>query len=394
MDKPLYPCKPIGSIDVLASTLGVHRKKLIEIASKVNTSYTSYDLPEHPITGKVRKVVDPKHELKKIQRRINSRIFEQVIFPPYLHGGIKATPLIKRDYVENASQHGHSQTLINLDVKNFYPNIKAGVVSDIFKYFFRFNDDVVELLTKITTYNGSLPQGGCTSSYLANLVFFNSEYKLVSSLRGKSIRYTRLLDDITISSQKTIDNESATKIIKKVAAMLKKSKLSLKSNKTKITDRSEMHKEFEVTGLWVQPKKPQMRKKDVKYVRQLVFECEKLAAVSKTSDTFHSLWNKTSGLVAKLSRLNHSQAINYRARLSNILPEYDQESKDKLVRSVNAALKVPVNFHTKWGVIKKYNLIIYKLGILARTNKVLAKNLRNSLKKHYSSVMTIDEFWG
>jgi len=65
MDKPRYPCKPIGSIDVLATTLGVHKKKLIDIASKVNSSYTSHELPKHPITGKIRKVVDPKHELKK-----------------------------------------------------------------------------------------------------------------------------------------------------------------------------------------------------------------------------------------------------------------------------------------------------------------------------------------
>lgn len=205
MDKPLYPCKPIGSIDVLAKTLGVHPTKLIDIASQVNNSYTSYQLPAHPVTGKERTVLEPKYELKKIQKRINSRIFEQVQFPSYLQGGLKASHSIKRDYVQNATIHSHSQTLINLDVKNFYPNIKTEAVSNIFKYFFKFSDDVVSILIKLTTYHGSIPQGGCTSSYLANLVLFNSEYKLVSSLRGKNVRYSRLLDDITISSKTKLD---------------------------------------------------------------------------------------------------------------------------------------------------------------------------------------------
>ena len=393
MDKPLYSCRPIGSVDVLANTLGVHVKKLRSIASKVDDSYTSYQLKPHPVTNKIRTVVEPKHELKKIQKRINSRIFLHVNFPDYLQGGIRATSQSKRDYIENASKHGRSQTLINLDVKNFYPNIKADVVRDIFQYFFKFSNDVVDILTTLTTYRGSIPQGGCTSSYLANLVFFNDEYRMVSSLRGRQLRYTRLLDDITISSETTIDSKTSEKIIKDVAGMLRKRNLSLKSPKTKVTDRSEMHKDFEVTGLCVRSVEPKVRKKDRKYIRQLVFNCELLAKTDRTSDDYHTLWNKTSGLVAKLKRLNHVQAKDYRKRLADILPLYDQYREHKIVKRAYSALKSPVTSHTNWGVIRSYNNLIYQLGILSRTNKKVAKGLSKSLKDHYSSVPTIDNFW-
>ncbi|PMG76368.1 reverse transcriptase [Shewanella sp. 10N.286.51.B7] len=393
MDKPLYPCSSIGTLDVLSKTLGVHPKKLKSIASKVNDSYSKYELPAHPTTGKVREVFEPKHELKKIQKRINSRIFEHIIFPEYLQGGIKATPEIARDYIANATIHGRSKTLINLDVRNFYPNIKENVVSDIFKYFFKFSDEVVEILTKITTYNGSLPQGGCTSSYLANLVFYNDEYRLFSSLKGRGLRYTRLLDDITISSPQLIDKELSVQLIKDVAALLRKRNLNLKSNKTKITNRSEIHKDFEVTGLCVRAAKPRTRKKDRMYVRQLVFNCEKMAVESKSSEEFHKLWNKTSGLIAKLDRLKKSHAKDYRKRLSVILPIYDQYQENKIIKRSKRALKVPITSHSQWGTIQQYNNLIYQLGILGRTKKGLAKNLRKSLKLHYSSVPTINKFW-
>ena len=121
--------------------------------------------------------------------------------------------------------------------------------------------------------------------------------------------------------------------------MLRKRNLSLKSKKTKVTDRSEMHKDFEVTGLCVRDSKPKVRKKDRKYIRQLVFNCEQMAYQSKTSEEFHTLWNKTSGLIAKLDRLNHSQAKDYRQRLSAILPQYEQYQEDKVIKEQKQLLK-------------------------------------------------------
>ncbi|EOT8995588.1 hypothetical protein ACU6PJ_004833, partial [Escherichia coli] len=47
----------------------------------------------------------------------------------------------------------------------------------------------------------------CRSSYIANLLFFNSEYNLYNRLKSMGLSYSRLLDDITISSDKDLSSE-------------------------------------------------------------------------------------------------------------------------------------------------------------------------------------------
>lgn len=227
MNKPYYPHNAIASIGALALTLGIHPKLLCSIADKAESSYSSYDL-----ANKNRTVFEPKYELKKIQKRINSRIFEKVEYPWYLQGGIKSE--VKRDYVENAKIHAHAETLISLDIKKFYTNIKEDKIFSIFKYFFRFPDDVSSILTKLTTYKGRVPQGGCTSSYLANLVFFNSEYRLVSSFRGQKVKYSRLLDDVTLSSEKNLNSTKCTDLIKCVVGMFTRYELKLNTKKQRL----------------------------------------------------------------------------------------------------------------------------------------------------------------
>lgn len=393
MDKPFYPHNSIGSLNALSTTLSLSQSHLIQLANNVNNSYTLFVISDPKGKKKDREVLEAKHNLKRAQKKINSRIFENVVFPSYLQGGIKASDTQKRDYVENAKIHSNCETLINLDVKNFYPNIKKESVSDIFKYLFRFSDDVTNLLTDITTYRGSIPQGGCTSSYLANLVFFNTEYNIVSKLRGQGINYSRLLDDITISSQKKLSEQKVTEIISEIAAMLKKHKLRLNRKKTKITYRSIASSEMEVTGLWVKHKKPKAKKDEVRYIRQLVYVCEKKSLESKTSTEYHEFWNKVSGLVAKIERLEHIQAKKYRIRLKSILPIYCDAKRKQVLDSVKNILKIKNSKHNELATINKVNRVIYQLSILSRTDHVTARNQRRLLQNHFKNMTTKNKYW-
>lgn len=393
MDKPFYPHNAIASIDVLATTLGLNKKHLQLLSSKVNESYTNFVISDPKGKKKDRAVLDAKHNLKRIQKRINSRIFEHVIFPSYLQGGLKASFSQRRDYVENARIHANCETLINLDVRNFYPNIKDNYVKGIYKYFFHFSDEVVDLLTNITTYRGSLPQGGCNSSYLANLVLFNSEYHIVSKLRGQGIRYSRLLDDITVSSEDKLSEEKISSIIKEVAGMLRKNNLRLNSDKTKITYRSVASSKMEVTGLWVKHKKPKVKKSERRYIRQLVYVCEQKAIDSLISVDYHAFWNKVSGLVAKINRLEHPQANDYRLRLKKILPIYSEAKCDQIIDSVNDILKTNKSKHNELSTIKRVNRLHYQLSILSRTKKTIAKNQKRKLRNHFNNIISEKFYW-
>ncbi|ELV7516482.1 RNA-directed DNA polymerase, partial [Photobacterium damselae] len=245
----------------------------------------------------------------------------------------------------------------------------------------------------ITTYRGSVPQGGCNSSYLANLVLFNSEYNLVSKLRGQGIRYSRLLDDITISSEEKLSEDKISSIIREVAGMLRKHNLRLNSDKTKITYRSVASSKMEVTGLWVKHKKPKVKKSERRYIRQLVYICEKKAMISKTSVEYHEFWNKVSGLVAKIDRLEHPQAKDYRLRLRKILPIYNEAKCKQIIDSVSDTLKINKSKHNELSTIKRVNRLLYQLSILSRTEKSIARNQRVKLKKHFNKIISEKYYW-
>jgi hypothetical protein len=386
MDKPYYPHKAIGSIDALAKTLGIHPKILVDLSSKVDDSYTAFQISHK--NKKPRTVYEPKYELKRIQKRINSRIFEEVEYPKYLVGGIK-----ERDYVLNATAHGRNEHLISLDIRKFFDNIRPNYVEAIFKYLFKFPDDVTQILTKLVTYRNKVPQGACTSSYVANLLFFNSEYQIVSEFRQNNLSYTRLLDDVTISSSSVLSKDKISEYIKKIAALFKKHGLRFNNSKTKVETRRDLSADFEVTGLWVGHKLPKARKSERNQIRHLVYICEKEFAKSSETDEYHTLWNKTSGAVAKLKRLGHAQHKAYRTRLSIIMPTYDKNTEIKLVMDVKKAIQIPTKNHVKPGIISRVNKIHYRLGILGRTNKTLAKDLRKSLKLQFKNMKTKVEIW-
>lgn len=390
--KPYYPHKPIGSVDALARSLGVHPKLLRDIAARVEDSYTSFNVTSN--SGKERTVFEPKYELKKLQKRINARLMEQVTFPPYLTGGIR--DLNKpRDYVQNAAEHAGSRTIIKLDIKNFYTNIRREYVEAIYSQFFRFSPDVAHVLTDLTTYRGRVPQGACTSSYLANLVFFNAEYHVVSALHNQGLKYTRLLDDITISSGVILSDSETTDAIKRASALCRKHELKLYNSKKKEIDSPKNpQSSYLVTGILARHRTPKIPKRERKHVRQLVYICECEYRKNPYTEEYHKLWNRVSGKVAKIHRLGYPQAKSLRKRLGSILPLYDDVGEQKIVQEVKKLTKDKQSRRSnRIGHIRRVHKVSHQVGILARTNKPLARSLRKQLKSSYARLPTVRSYW-
>ncbi|MGR7120853.1 reverse transcriptase family protein [Klebsiella aerogenes] len=391
MDKPYYPFRPISSIPTLAKTLGIHEVLLVNLSNKIDDSYTEFLIN---VKGKDRTVYEPKHELKRLQKRINHRIFEKVQYPGYLQGGIKDNNN-KRDYVENANIHCEHKPniIISIDIRSFYDNIKSNFVFLIYKNFFHFPDEVANILTKLTTFRNKVPQGACTSSYLANLIFFNSEYSLVSSFRNNSITYTRLLDDVTLSSSKALSESQITASIKEVIGMFNKYNLKHNNKKTKVETQKNSKDSFKITGLWVGHSKPKATRKERRYIRLLVKICENKANTDIYSEEYHAFWNKTSGLVAKLTRLDQSNHKDLRERLNAILPLYDDKSKNKVIRECKIILRYNNKVSLSIGQVDTVNKLIGKLGILSRNNRALSKIWRTKIRKHFKCMPTKKEIW-
>ncbi|WP_420170508.1 reverse transcriptase family protein [Pseudomonas alloputida] len=369
-EKPYYRNRPIGSVDALAQCLGVTKQRLLTISENAKNSYTEFTRESEKNGVKKERILnEPKAGLKAIQKKINREIFEGISYPDYLHGGLK-----ERDYVTNVAMHARAKSIIGLDIKDFYPSIKKEHVLDMFKNLFRFPTEVCNILIKLTLKNGKVAQGGCCSSYIANLIFFNSEYSKVSKLRAKGLNYTRLLDDITISSTVAIQQNQAEKIIEEITGLFTKFKLELNRSKTKIEHSADPLAKFEVTGLWAAHGEPKLRKKDRRYVRQLVHICTKEYKKDPYSKHYHKLWNMTSGKVAVLTRLQHAQANSLRADLGRHLPLYDDDASRKLQRLAYKLCQVPESETGSPSKLKVYRKLRYHFGIVARNDKSTASH--------------------
>lgn len=116
--------------------------------------------------------------------------------PEYAYGGIK-----NRDNIVNAKQHQGKKYKFTTDLKDFFPSISNKSVYAMFINN-KFSPDVSSILTKLTTYKGSIPQGAPTSTTLANLVFCQTGKNLYEFSKKNELTFTSFVDDLSFSSKK------------------------------------------------------------------------------------------------------------------------------------------------------------------------------------------------
>ena len=385
-----YNGPKIGSVPTLAKVLSIKESSLNHIVENIRDHYRAFSITTK--NGKVRQIYEPKFDLKKLQKKINSRILCKVSYPIYLQGGIqdKENP---RDSFENAKIHINSNWVINLDIKNFYPNIKYNQVVCIFKYGFSLPHDVSNFLARLVTYpdqSGDIfvPQGAVTSSYIANLVFFGEEQKLVNNLATQQITYSRLIDDITLSSQHiTLSESKQISLIKKVSMFVKTYNLSINRKKTKVTKKKFSNRQMEVTGLILKSNLPKCSNEVIQDTRVKVHICMKEYKANpsiKYHHTYHGLWNSLSGKVARLERSKHRAAKILRSDLDTCKPEYSEKQildlKRKLKRLQNQYEKKKESIFDL-NFIYNINYLKYQCSIVARTDITSANRIKEELNK-------------
>jgi hypothetical protein len=212
---PVYPHGPIQSVGSLCRALFIAEALLCSIAERVPKLYIG-PTPKPKKSGNgFRDVYDTRPPLKPLLKRINKGFFERVVFPDYLHGSIRGC-----DFISNARVHEGSVTVITEDIKGFFDHITEEHAYAIWRRFFGFGEAPSELLTKLVTNGGRIYQGAPTSSYLANLVFWDIEPRIVEALGIRGLRYSRFVDDVTMSHPAAIGTEEKTWAIAQVYAML------------------------------------------------------------------------------------------------------------------------------------------------------------------------------
>nr|WP_250887142.1 MULTISPECIES: reverse transcriptase family protein [unclassified Rhodanobacter] len=304
--QPKYTFSPVRSLASLSRSLGVSVVELQRITDAANGLYRDAK-PIIKADGSIRRTFDALPLLKSVHRRIQTQFFQRVVFPDYLTGSLKG-----RDARRNAALHAGAAVVVTEDIKNFFPSTDAKVVYSIWVSFFRFAPEVAQLLTMLTIKDGALPQGAITSSYLANLAFWDREWRLYESLRDRGITYSRYVDDVTFSCKEQLNNEKIGCCIAEVYGLMASKGFQAKRSKHEIR---RGNGPMLTTKLMINAR-PALMTRERQNIRAAVHQLEVLSRNSTDPVSLKSEINRVSGRVGRLSQLHPVEGAALRARLT------------------------------------------------------------------------------
>jgi hypothetical protein len=171
---------------------------------------------------KKRRIDNPREQLKKIQRRILV-VLKTVHLPAYVKGGVSGQTLL-----DNIKIHTDFEVLVTVDVKNFFRSISSKRVYKIWRYQLNCSRRLASILTKLTTFEGHLPQGAPTSTYLANLLIASLEPDILSVCESLGVKYSTWVDDLAFSGL------NAPQVIDTIVQVLRSVGLSVSHKKLRV----------------------------------------------------------------------------------------------------------------------------------------------------------------
>ncbi|QEC69614.1 RNA-directed DNA polymerase [Panacibacter ginsenosidivorans] len=233
----------IKSLPNLYSFLHLTRAELNVILDDIGKYYKPVTIPkrkfgEDQIDNKgnirYRELLVPKGSLKIAQQRIND-LLQNIPVPDYMYGSIPG-----KNHILNAQNHLTQKFFLTIDLKKFFSNITHYQVHQML-HNNGFSYSTSHILTKLTTFQKSLPQGAPSSPVIANLVFLNTAKRLFEFGKSHEITYTNYLDDQSFSSQYSFKH-----LVPKILEAIREGEFFPSHNKIHYRTRS-----CEITGLIV-----------------------------------------------------------------------------------------------------------------------------------------------
>lgn len=214
-----------------------------------------------------------QNEYKALARRLNNFFVHTLEDFPHARtfgyvGG--------RNIRENARDHCGHRHLISIDLKDFFPSIKADRIS-AFLQSTTMTPTVADLLSRFVTIGGALPLGLPTSPTIANAICLPMDIELQSLAQRYGSTFSRYADDITFSSDEALPSQED------IAACIQKRKFEVAESKTR---KSKLGQAHYVTGLSVSdPAQPHVPREKKRRLRQELY----YAGKHGLHDHFHHL---------------------------------------------------------------------------------------------------------
>ena len=182
----------LTSPDRLARILNITPDQLTSLVDNGDANYCVWKQTK---AGRERTIEEPKALLKQVHVRV-ARLLAQIETPDYLHSGVK-----KRSYITNAVGHSIDGGAVKLDVKKFFPSVRAAAVYHFFRDVMEYPEDVASRMTRLLTIDGHLPTGGnasCILSFWAYKPMFD-EVAILAESQG--CHFTLYVDDMTLTGK-------------------------------------------------------------------------------------------------------------------------------------------------------------------------------------------------
>lgn len=202
--------------DSLAQKLGLNISQLRWLAYHrevdAGTHYRRWSIPKRD--GGLRTITAPKKLLKTAQRWALRNVAEKLPVHGAAHGF-----LADRSIVTNAAVHAGADTIVKVDIKDFFPTVTWRRVKGLLRKA-GFPEQVATLLALISTeaprdavqFRGktwfvatgprALPQGAPTSPAYSNALCMKLDRRMSGLARVLGFKYTRYADDLAFSWRK------------------------------------------------------------------------------------------------------------------------------------------------------------------------------------------------
>lgn len=161
--------------------------------------YLTYLLPKK--SGGNRTISAPSKLLKSLQTAILKFLLSDVKLTDCVHGFRSG-----HSTLTNALPHVGKDLVVNLDIKNFFPNVKFEQIHRALRRELgeKLSAGSIRFLTEVCSYKGSLPTGAPTSPVLANIILTPLDKSLLSVCNRYGINYSRYADDLTFSGSSDV----------------------------------------------------------------------------------------------------------------------------------------------------------------------------------------------
>ena len=288
--------------------------------------------------GDTRLIEAPKMRLRTLQRRLLHGLLDLIPAHAAAMGCVRG-----RSAVDHARVHAGQPMLIKLDLRAFFPSIRAARVHALFRTL-GYPREVARVLTGLTTHATAhhalrtrpgnpfdsrdevhrqrrrafhyterhLPQGAPTSPALANLCAYRLDLRLAGAARECGARYSRYVDDLSFSG--AFDAAHGRRILAMMTAIVREEGFEPNGRKAGVFPAATAQR---VTGITIN-RHPNPDRREVDRLKAILTNCLRHGPASQNRAGHADFRAHLRGRIAWIRQMNPARADKLQALFARI----------------------------------------------------------------------------